>query len=133
MGGIRNLDDQGGRLLANIAARNSGLRSKDAHPGQAGGLLRKTYLCKGTRCIAASAVLHERGLYNGAKGDVVDIAFRWAIPRRRRPPPSSSLADGPEVAPIAPIDRLLDCRRRCSRLMITLAPALVLRFARARV
>ena len=41
---IRNLNDQGGRHIANIASRNSGLCSEDAPPDQAGGPLRLTYL-----------------------------------------------------------------------------------------
>ena len=63
------------------------------------------------------------GFYNGAIGEVADIVCRAGD----RPPaslPASFLArfpefrgrfylDGdPEVAPIAPIERLLDCRRR---------------------
>ena len=43
-GKLRHLNGQGVRAVANIAAGNSGLRSKDAPPEQAGGLLRQTYL-----------------------------------------------------------------------------------------
>ena len=114
--------------------RDSGLHSKDAPPEQSGGLLRQTYLCKGARCIATSAVLQGRCLYDGEIGEV----FRYSIPEGDRPPaslPAFALArfpkyrgllylDGdPKVAPITPTDRLLDRRRRCSRIMIPLAPA----------
>ena len=103
----------GGRPVANIVARNSGIHSKGAPPEQDGGLLRQTYLCKGARCIATSAVLREWGLYNGAIGEAVDIVFREG----ERPPaslPAFVLArfpkyrapvyrDGdPKVAPISP-------------------------------
>ena len=81
---LRHPGDQGGRPIANIVARNIGIRSKGAPPEQAGGLLRQTYLCKGARRIATSAVLQERGLYNGAIGEVVDIVFR----KGERPPAS---------------------------------------------
>ena len=44
---LRHLNDQGGRQVANILARNTGLHSRGAPTEKAGGLLRKTYLCKG--------------------------------------------------------------------------------------
>ena len=44
---IRHLNDQGWRPVANIAARNIGIRSKGAPPGKSGGILSQTYLCKG--------------------------------------------------------------------------------------
>merc|ERR1712112_401372 len=115
----------GGRPIANIVARNSGLHAKEAPPEQAGGLPRQTYLCKGARCIVTSAVLQEWGLYNGAIGEVVDIVFRTG----ERPPatiPAFVLArfpkyrgpvylDGdPKGVPISTIERLLDCRRALS-------------------
>ena len=85
-------------------------------------------------CIATSAVLQERCLCNGAIGGVVDIVSRVG----ERPPESLpaffharfpkylgpvDIAVDPKVAPFAPIGRLLGCRRRCSRLVIPLAPA----------
>ena len=93
-------------------------------------------------CIATSAFLQGWGLCNGAIGGAVGIVFREG----ERPPESLPafvlarfekylgpvyLSGAPKVAPIAPIGRLLDCRRRCSRLMIPLAPAWELRSARA--
>ena len=131
---LRHLNDQGGRPVANIAARNSGLHAKDAPPGQAGGVMRQNYLCKGARCIATSAALQERGLYNGATKDVFDIvvvagerppaalpAFVLAsCPKYRGPVYSDSY---PEVATIAPIERLLDCRCRWHRVVFPLDPS----------
>ena len=78
--------------------------------------------------------MQERGLYNGAICEVVDIVFRKGerppaalpafvlarFPKYRGP---AYLAGDPKIVPIAPIERLLDCRCRCSRLMIPLAPA----------
>ena len=43
---LRNLNNQGGRPVANIVAGNIGIHSMDAPPDQAGGLLWQTYLCK---------------------------------------------------------------------------------------
>ena len=41
---LRLLDDKGGRPIANIVARDSGLRAKDAPPANAGGILRRPYI-----------------------------------------------------------------------------------------
>ena len=71
-----------------------------------------------------SAALQEWGLYNGAIGEVVDIVFRAGerppeglpafvlarFPKYRGP---VYIAEGPKVAPIAPSERLLECRCRC--------------------
>ena len=133
-GNLRHLNAQGGRPVANIVARNSGIRPKDAPPGEAGWILRQPYLCKGARRMATLAVIQERGLYNGALGEVADIVFRKrAIARRLRPRAfvrarspkyrgAVYLADDAKLVHISPVERLLDCRRRCSRLMIPIAP-----------
>ena len=134
MAKLRHLNDQGGRRVANIVARNSGPHPKGAPPEKDGGVLSKTYLCNGASCIATSAVLQEWGIYNGAVGEVVDIVSRAG----ERPPASlpvvvlarfpkycgpSYLDDDQKVVHIAPIGRLLDCRLRFPRIMIPLAPA----------
>ena len=124
----------GSRPVAHIAARNSGIRAKDAPADSAGGLARKTYLRRGPRCMLSSDVWQEWRLYNGAIGEVLDIIYR---PGER---PSRSLhacilvaftkycgpafpPGLPTVVPVAPIERIMDCRRRYSRTTIPLIPA----------
>ena len=75
-GGLRKLNDQGGRLIANIVARSSGIRAKDAPAENDGGLLMKTYICKVARRISTSAVFQKWGLYNGAIGEAAEIVIR---------------------------------------------------------
>ena len=125
---LRHLNDQGGRPVANIAARDIGIHSTGAPHGEDGGLLRQTYLCKGERRIATSAVLQEQGLYNAASGEGVDIVSReggrppespvvFAIARSPGYRGPVYLDDGTKVGPIAPAGPLRDLRR-----VIPLAP-----------
>ena len=84
--------------------------------------------------MLSSAVWQEWGLYNGAIGEVLDIVYRPG----ERPPrslPACVLVDFPKycgpvflpgkptVVPVAPIERILDCRCRCARTTIPLIPA----------
>ena len=46
---LRQLNDQGGRPIANVAAQIIGLYSEDAPTGKAGGRARQTYICNGAR------------------------------------------------------------------------------------
>ena len=115
-----------GRPIAHILARNSGIHAKDAPAESAGGLARQTYLCRGSRCMLSSASWQEWGLYNGAIGEVVDIIYRPG----ERPPMSLPacilvafpkycgpvfLPRLPTVAPVSPIERIMNCMCRCSR------------------
>ena len=129
------LNDQEGCPIENVSAKHSGLRAKDAPAEQAGGLARKTYICMGGRCIAPKPAMQDRGIYNGAIGNVVGLAFRES-----EIPPSSLpdcvlvrfpkycgpvfLENGPNSVPIAPIERLLHCRCRCARAMRPIDPSL---------
>ena len=71
----------GGRPIANVVAKNSGLCAKDAQAEKAGGLSRQTY--SGGRCISANPGIQERGRYNGDIGEVVAIVFRDGRVRTR--------------------------------------------------
>ena len=92
--------------------------------------------------MLSSAVWQEWGLYNGAIGEAVDIIYRPGD----RPPRSLPacalvsfpkycgqifLPDLPSVAPISTIERILDCRRRCSRTTAPLVPARGLTFRKS--
>ena len=136
---LRALNDQGGRPVATVVARNSGLHSKDASAETAGGLQRQTYLCKGARCMLTSGIWQEWGLYNGAIGEVLEILYHdgeapprhlpaCVLVRFRKYRGPVFLQGDPKVVPIAPIERLLERRRRCSRVMIPLIPAWGLTF-----
>ena len=142
-GKLRSLNAQGGRPVAHIVATNRGVRAKDAPAESAGGLARQKYICRGARCMSSSAVWKEWGLYNGAIGEAVGIIYRPC----GRPPRSLPacvlvsfpkycvpifLPDLPNVVPIAPIERILDCRRRCSRTTAPLFPHGALLFTRAK-
>ena len=84
---LQALNEMGGRPVAHIAARNSGIREKDSPAEAAGGLARKNYLRRGARCMLSSAVWQEWGLYNGAIGEVAGLGYR---PGDRPPRPFPS-------------------------------------------
>ena len=131
---LQSLNNKGDHPIATIRARNSGAHAKGAADDAAGGLPRSAYLRLGSRCMMTTGVCQEWGLYNGAIGEVVDIVYREG----RKPPndqPAVVLVDFPKycgppflpslprVVPVAPVERVLDCRCRCSRTTIPLIPA----------
>ena len=89
--------------------------------------------------MLTSGIWKERGLYNGAIGEVLDILYSpgeappRSLPARvlvrfRKYCGPVSLQGEPNVAPIAPIARFLDCMCRCSRVTIPLIPSRGLTF-----
>ena len=136
---IRSLNDQGDRSVAHIVATNRGMRAKDAPAESAGGLAQQTYICRGARCMVATAVWKEWSLYDGEIVEAAGIIYRPCD----RPPRSLPacvlvsfpkyfgpifLPDLPNVSPVAPIERVLDCRRLFSRTTAPLLPARGLTF-----
>ena len=130
---LRSLNDHGDRPVAHIVATNRGMCAKDAPEASAGGLARQTYICRGARCMLSSAVWQEWGLYNGAIGESVDIIYRPGDRPSRSLPACVIvsfpkycgpifLPDLPNVAPVSPIERILDCRRRCPRTTAPIFP-----------
>ena len=131
---LKALNDMGGRPAAHIAARNSGIRAKDATADSAGGLSRKTYLCRGARCMISSPVWPVWRLYNREIAEVVGIIYR-PCERPPRSSPAFVLAKPhkycghvfflclPTVIPVAATERIMGRRRRCARTTIHRIPA----------
>ena len=135
---LRSLNDQGDRPVAHIGATNRP-HAKDAPKENADGLARQKYICRGARRTPASAVWQEWGLYNWASGDAAGIVYRpgdrppmslpaWALVSFPKYFAPTFLPDLPKVPPVAPIERILDCMRRCSRAAVPLLPARGLTF-----
>ena len=117
--------------VATFMPKNSGACARDAKADAAGGLPQTSMYCRGARYMLTTGLCQEWGLYNGAIGVVVDIAYSPG----ERPPKCmpavmfvefnsysgpSFITKRPRIVPIAPVERRVDCScpGRCARTMI---------------
>ena len=120
--------------VAKIKSVDNGRHAQKADSNKAGGLLPLLYLCRDSKVMLTVNLKAGWGLYNGAVGTVVDIAYK---PGSRPTDDSASLPDtvfvrfpgykGPPyvnedatLVPIVPVSRSTDCTCRCKRLQVPL-------------
>ena len=120
--------------VAKIKSVDNGRHAQKADSNKAGGLLPLLYLCRDSKVMLTVNLKAAWGLYNGAVGTVVDIAYKAGS---RPTDDSASLPDtvfvrfpgykGPPyinedatLVPIVPLSRSTDCTCRCKRLQVPL-------------
>ena len=120
--------------VAKIKSVDNGRHAQKADSNKAGGLLPLLYLCRDSKVMLTVNLKAGWGLYNGAVGTVVDIAYKAGS---RPTDDSASLPDtvfvrfpgykGPPyvnedatLVPIVPVSRSTDCTCRCKRLQVPL-------------
>ena len=120
--------------VAKIKSVDNGRHAQKADSNKAGGLLPLLYLCRDSKVMLTVNLKAAWGLYNGAAGTVVDIAYKAGS---RPTDDSASLPDtvfvrfpgykGPPyinedatLVPIVPVSRSTDCTCRCKRLQVPL-------------
>ena len=120
--------------VAKIKAVNNGKHAQKADSNKAGGLLQLLYLCRDSKVMLVANLKAEWGLFNGAVGTVLDIVYLDGRRPTDDPPPQPDfvlvhfngykgpafIEDNPNIVPIVPISRSMECACRCKRLQIPL-------------
>ena len=118
--------------IAKLVSISTGPHARTCPSDKAGGLQPVLYLCRNAKVTLTMNLSVPFGLYNGASGTVVDIIYN----NGKRPPDSlpdvvmvmfpkytgpAFISSQPQIIPIVPIDRRLDCPcRYCKRKQIPL-------------